>query len=390
VSKAYGANPGEQYVTRYELRELSDLVTSNDDSGDINPNYPKELQPRDRSREASMMQITGIAQGLIADAFLSEFHSLDRGAPIVGEGNIVESGNGRTMGLRRAALDVPEKWNEYQSRLAEVANDFGVDPSDYKEPVLVRVVVGEYDRLDFTKAANESAVLQMSDSERAKSDALKISAEDLLALELGDDTDRAIQHPRNRGFIRSFLNNYAENERATMIDRDGGLTQSGLTRVKSALFNRVYDDDRLSDRLFESLDNDVKNITNGLMGSLGQLAKAEELVKRGERNDYSMAHDIAVATEKLSALKRDGSTVEEYRQQGQLFGRELTDIQETILEELDKRKRSGKQVKEFITAWADLVMQQPSPKQASFVPGKPSKEELMERWLNPPKPLSLF
>jgi len=269
-------------------------------------------------------------------------------------------------------------------------NDFGVDPSDYKEPVLVRVVVGEYDRLDFTKAANESAVLQMSDSERAKSDALKISAEDLLALELGDDTDRAIQHPRNRGFIRSFLNNYAENERATMIDRDGGLTQSGLTRVKSALFNRVYDNDRLSDRLFESLDNDVKNITNGLMGSLGQLGQAEELIKRGERNDYSMAHDIGVATEKLSALKNDGLTVDVYMKQEQMFGRDLTDIQEKILVELDKRKRSGKQVKEFITAWADLVLREPSPKQASFIAGKPSKEELVDRWLNPPKPLSLF
>jgi len=83
-------------------------------------------------------------------------------------------------------------------------------------------------------------------------------------------------------------------------------------------------------------------------------------------------------------------TVDVYMKQEQMFGRELSDIQEKILVELDKRKRSGKQVKEFITAWADLVLQQPSPKQASFIAGKPSKEELVERWLNPPKPLSLF
>jgi len=254
----------------------------------------------------------------------------------------------------------------------------------------VRVVVGEYDRLSFTKAANESATLQMSDSERAKSDAGRISYDDLMQLDLGDDTDKALNQRKNRGFITSFLAAYPENERGALIDRDGGLNQAGLHRVKAALFNRVYDDDRLSDRLFESLDNDVKNITNGLMGSLGKLGQAEELVKRGERNDYSMAHDIGVATEKLSALKNDGLTVDVYMKQEQMFGRELTDIQEKILVELDKRKRSGKQVNEFITAWADLVLREPSPNQASFIAGKPSKEELVERWLNPPKPLSLF
>ncbi|MGI2030687.1 hypothetical protein, partial [Endozoicomonas acroporae] len=50
--------------TQYALYEQSDLITSHNDTGRVNPDYPAELQPRDRARQASETQIRGIASKL--------------------------------------------------------------------------------------------------------------------------------------------------------------------------------------------------------------------------------------------------------------------------------------------------------------------------------------
>ncbi len=389
ITRVFGADPSRQYDLQYDVVELSDLITSNTDSGAINPAYPAELQPRDRTRAASVMQVDRIAQALEPDALLSEFSSLDRGAPIIGDDNAVESGNGRIMALRRAVDRYPGRFAAYRQRLSAIAEERGIDPerlNNYSRPVLVRRHVGEVDRIAFAQEANSAAILQMSETERARNDARLISPEALNALEVGDDFNRSIRSARNREFIRSFVAQLPENDRAAMIDRDGELTQSGIRRVQAALFNRVYNDPRLSDRLFESTDNDVKNITNGLMGSLGRLAQAEELVRQGRRNaDLAIAQDIAMATEKLSSLKDQGMDVDTYLSQGQIFERELSPVQERILVAFNERRRSGKKIRELVSSWADYVEAQPDPDQLGFLGDMSlNKAELVDRWLNAP------
>lgn len=396
IVRVFGADPTRQYDLQYEVRELDELITSNTDAGSVNPAYPAELQPRDRTRTASALQVGHIAQALEPDALLSEFLALDRGAPIIGDDNAVESGNGRVLALRRAAADYPTNYVAYRQRLAEVAEERGIDPADlstYRRPVLVRRRLTEVDRVEFAHEANTAAVLGMSDTERARSDAQRISAAAIGQLEIGDDTDRALNSPRNRDFIRSFVAQLPENERAAIIDSEGDLNQSGVRRIKAALFNRVYDSPALSNRIFESTDNDIKNVTNGLMGSLGRLAQAEEKVRQGQRDpDLALAGDIAASVEKFATLKEEGTDVSTYLAQGQLFGRELSPTQERILEALDERRRSGKQVQELVNSWADVVDTQPDPRQgALFGDPAPKKEELVERWLKQPAPqLALF
>lgn len=389
IVRVFGADPSRQYDLQYELRDLSDLITSNTGTGAANPEYPAELQPRDRTRAASAMQIGRIAQNLEPDALLNEFLSLDRGAPIIGDDNAVESGNGRVLALRRAAADYPGQYESYRQRLTEIAEERGLNPAhldNYHQPVLVRRRVSNVDRVAFAQEANSAAILQMSDTEQARSDAKRISPEALYNLEVYDDVDYSLRSPRNREFIRSFVAQLPENERAAIIDREGDLTQSGIRRIKAALFNRVYNDPKLSDRLFESADNDIRNITNGLMGSLGRLAQVEEMVRQGHRpTDLSIANDIAIATEKLANLKEQGLHAHEYLAQGQLFSRELSPAQEQILAALDERRRSGKKVKDLVSEWADIVEAQPNPNQMSFLGDKPpKKEELIERWLKEP------
>ncbi len=287
------------------------------------------------------------------------FECKRRGTPIIGDDESVESGHCRIMALRRGADRYPDRFEDYRQRLSAIVEGRGVNPdrlNDYDQPVLVRRRVSDVDRAAFAEEANSAAILQMSETERARNDARRISPEALHVLEVGDDFDSSLRSSRNREFISSFVGQLPENDRAAMIDRDGDLTQSGIRRVKDALFNRMYDAPKLSDRLFESTDNDVKNVTNGLMGGLGRLAQAEELVRQGQRNeDLSIAPDIAIATEKLSSLKDQGMDIDTYLSQGQLFEREMSPVQEKILVAFNERRRSGKKVRELVSSWADYV-----------------------------------
>lgn len=386
VVTAVGTDPTKKYTMRYELRELDDLVTSNDSTGQINPNYPKELQPRDRTRASSRAQVDRIAQDLEPDALLDEFKAIDRGTPIIGQDNAVESGNGRTMALQKAARDYPDQFGEYKDRLKEIATERGIDPATIdgmKNPVLVRVRNDDTDRVQFAKDANTASALGMSDSERARNDASRIRSEHLQNLQGEGDIDTTIRSPRNRDFVRSFVANTPETERAEMIDKGGQLTQTGEKRIKAAMFNRVYDNPELTDRIFESTDNDIKNITGGLMNSLGSVSRAEELARTGQRaKGLSIADDVTKSINVYATLKQRGMSIDDYLAQGQMFGRELTPTQEKIMTELHSRRRSSKQVKEFLDGWQSLVESEPHPDQASFFgPAGRSKDELVNVWI---------
>lgn len=388
IVDAYGADPNKKYQVRYELREVDELVTSNTDSGAVNPAYPQELQPRDRTRMASRQQINEIAGKFQPDGFLVEFHSLDRGAPIIGEDNAVESGNGRTMAIRQLAHEDSEKYKEYKQRLREIARERGIDPREIdtmKAPVLVRVRQSDVDRVAFTEDANTRAGLDMSDTERSKSDARRISTGDLMNFTSTGSIDQDLKRTDNRTFVRAFVAELPANERAAVMDRTGDLTQTGVKRIKAAMFTRVYDDQQLADRIFESNDDDMKNISNGMMGSLGRVARAEELARSGQRNpDLTISHDVAVAVDTLGTVKAGGKmSVEEYLNQGNMFGAAITPTQRKILIALHERRRSGKHVEELLSNWASLVEQQPDPHQTGmFGNTSLTKDELVDRWLS--------
>ncbi|WP_202969922.1 hypothetical protein, partial [Endozoicomonas atrinae] len=80
--------------TQYALYEQEDLIASHNDTGKVNPQYPAELQPRDRARQASETQIRGIASKLNPKK-LGANPLASSGAPIICSDRVVESGNGR-------------------------------------------------------------------------------------------------------------------------------------------------------------------------------------------------------------------------------------------------------------------------------------------------------
>jgi len=391
VSKAYGADASKKYIVQYEVRELDDLVASNTESGAINPEYPAELQPRDRTRAASLAQVVKIGSTLEPDLLIEEFHSTDRGAPIIGPDGVVESGNGRVSALRRAALDYPERYKEYKTELTERAAERGLDPGElgkFNKPVLVRVRMGEAgNRVEFARDANTAAVLGMSAAEQSRTDADRLATKDIINFKTGTGSLAAdITRRDNRDFVRSFMSSIPETERAALMGSGGELTQAGEKRIQAAMFTRVYKSPDLAAIHFESTDSNVKNITGGLMDSLGQMARAEEMINTGQRSaDLSITGDIVTAVKTYKQIKDDPNiTIEMYQDQKQMFeSDDLNPTQREILGALHERRRSKKQVTEFISAWSVAVEKQPHPEQGNLFDfdARPDRDELVGSWI---------
>ncbi|MEY2863596.1 MAG: hypothetical protein RLY58_1303, partial [Pseudomonadota bacterium] len=144
---------GTKVGTKFMVIEADQLITSHDASGNTNPLFPQELQPRDRSRETSQAWVQKVAASLDAES-LGRTGRADSGAPIIGSDRVVESGNGRSMAIQLAyARGTAE---EYRQFIIDDAEYFGLDPDAIEamnQPVLVRVRTTAIDRQVFTVEA---------------------------------------------------------------------------------------------------------------------------------------------------------------------------------------------------------------------------------------------
>jgi hypothetical protein len=388
VVRAYGMDPTNRYDLQYEVVELDQLIPSNTLGGAINPLYPAELQPRDRTRAASQAQIQSIVSDFVPGAFVDEFMTINRGAPIIGDDLAVESGNGRVLALMTLREVAPDKYEEYREAVLARARDLGIDDGailKMTNPVLVRRRISDVDRVAFAREANQDAVLSQSVVEVARQDADLISDEMIDDLQIGETQtpDEALRSGRNADFVRMFMQKLPENERAGLMTAEGEISQSLINRMKAAIFAKAFPrSGDLGGRIFESVDDNIRNLTGGLMGAVVQLVKAERLAGSGARGaDLTIADDLTVVVQKFAELREQRMSVDDYMMQGKLFGEDLTTDQLRILQALDERSRSSKAVRELVTGWANLVEQSPNPNQLNMFGDAPTRQELISRWL---------
>lgn len=372
VSSRYGGESnttalgmdGSSYDFAYEVKDLNDLITSNDALYGVNPLYPSELQPRDRTREASRQQIERMADDLRPE-FLGESAKLSDGAPIVGLDNIVESGNGRTMAIGKAYSD--GKAEAYRQFVNDFANSRNWDISGMNNPVLVRTRLSEVDRPAFTRLANESDVAQFSASERAVSDVERLPDASLLRL----NADGNINLDGSMDYVRAFVDQLPQSERASAITSDGRLSKEGKNRIESALASQAYGDSNLVARLYENMDDSSKTVLNALLRSAPQLAQLGDLVRQGGRHSNTIAKDLAQAAQKLSDLKANGLRVDDYLSQGQLIDDGMSAGAKEFLQVFDQNSRSSKAINDVIKSKIDEVDAMGDPRQGSLFDDSP-------------------
>jgi len=342
-------------------------VTSHDDALTANPDFPAELQPRDRARAASEAQVSKIANAINPE-LLAESPKAADGAPIVGRDKVVESGNARTIAVRRAYAS--GKADAYRAFLVEHAERFGLDPAavdGVERPMLVRVALADYDRAEFARQANESTVAAMSLTEQAQSDARRLP--DLGGLVANDDGTLNLRG--SGSFVSQFMQAVPGNEHGTMIAADGSLSQQGQARIRNAVFAKAYGDPDLVAMMAEATDANVKNVLAGMLRGSAAIAKMREGIAEGGLFGPDITPDLTAAVRKFSQLRAEGNTVEQYFAQGDIFGGGMEPRAKELLRQVGELARAPKQFAEFLQRHVDAVNALGNPKQADLLGGGP-------------------
>ena len=365
---SFSTEAGVRINAQYALMDAGDLVTSHDVGLRQNPLYPQELQPRDRSRQASELQVSSIVQKL-DPARLGVSADAANGAPIVGADGLVESGNARAIALKRVYQANGQKAVDYKQFIKDNAAQFGVDPAavdGMARPVLVRVRQTPVNRAEFARQANASTVQRMSPSEQALSDASRLTS-----LE-GLNPDEAGDFANSHDFIRQFMGMLPVTEQNDMVESDGKLSTYGYRRIQNAVMAKAYGDSPTLRRMTESMDDNLRNVSKALLRVAPTIAEARGNVAAGTLHDADIAPHLLQAVEGLSALKERGWTVQQELGQQDLTGPKYSEESAALLTLLSDNIRSPRKIAEFFQRYYDALAAAGNPKQeAMFDAGAP-------------------
>ncbi len=365
----------------YALIEAAEARTSHNDALDVEPGYPQQLQPRDRDRAASAAQVSRIESSL-NPALVGENPKASDGAPVLGPDGLVEGGNARTIGIRRAYRSGNPKAEEYRQWLRSNAPQFGLEPEavdSLSQPLLVRVRRNDVgDRAEFARELNESGVAAMSATERAKADAARISSEMLGSLKIPESGE--VNWLANRSFVEGFVSRLSPAEHGALYDKRGGLSVEGQQRLRNAVLARAFEDPEAVAKLIESSDNNVRTIGAAMMREAPRFAAMRAGMERGALHPRDLGPDIAAALGKLSALRAEGTRVPDYLSQAEMFGPELSTEARELLGVFDKHARSGRAIGDVLRSYAEMVESLGHPQQESLFGAvePPSKLELVK------------
>lgn len=284
---------GNEVDVEYAVVELGDLVTSHDFYGRENPSYPQEMQPRERSRPVYQKQVADIVAKM-NPRLLAESLDTERGAPIIDETGVVESGNGRTIAIRQVYETGSPKAEAYRSWL----EDNGYETAGISQPVLVRIrrqPMTHEERIAFTSEANAPAVAAMSRTEMAFADAAAMPP-GLAGMHKGGD----LSLQRNREFVNQFIMKIVPPAEANKMQAEGGeLSIEGRKRMESALLARAFGNQRLVNRLSESVEAGRATIKNAMLEVAPKWAALRDEIEAGNidpRADMTEALTDAVET----------------------------------------------------------------------------------------------
>lgn len=369
---------GKELHARYRIVPASSLTTSNVYDGDTiakNDAYPQELQPRERSGRKEMQAQT---DGMAADlhpADLEASRNLNQGAPLIRSDGVVLNGNGRTMAITRAYALRNKAGKRYTQYLIEHAEDFGFTKDQMRDavkakgtgkPVLVRELTDDADEATTQDIINsKTGGARMSATEQAETDAKSITSRDFDGYDAESDGD--LTKAGNDGFVAKLLRKLVgKDEINAYTDANGSVNQDGYRRVKRAIFSRAYGDTDLIAKMAESMDDAIKNISNGLQSAAANVARLNLKMQEGNAYSYPLADTIARAVKKYNAIKegKAEANVEAYANENEtsLTGGDPEEVVKMV-QALDDFHRSGKKIGAFLNHLADILDHQGSPKE---------------------------
>lgn len=312
---------GNKIDTEFEVVELDDLITSD------RPEFPSELQPRNRSRVASETQVDKIASKLDPEQ-LAESRLASDGAPIIGPDQVVESGNGRVMAVRRVYSQsrLDDKAAEYR----QMIESRGFDTTGMKQPVLVRrrtTNLSTDERKAFTVDANTQNIAGLSPSERAIIHAGRLTTA-ILDLYQGGD----LFSVKNSDFVRAFLDRVALNESSEMTTKDGLLNKEGVNRITNAIIAKAYNNIDFVDSLLESQDDNIKSLGGALLDVAPGMVKLKSKIESNlAPKDLDITAALVEAAQLVSRVRREGKFLKDLLDNESMFGDGPSPLAERIV-----------------------------------------------------------
>ena len=327
----------EPVEVEYQVVEVDSVLTSDQDG------YDQSAQPRNRADNVnSEIQIESIANAPNF-ARLNRAPETDRGAPLVGADGLAESGNGRTIGLRRAYERGTAE--EYRAALeAEYPEAVGM-----KNPmVIARRITEGMDRQDLAYRSNVSATQAMSAAESAQAEARMLD-KDVLDLY----TSGPITNAANRGMVMAFIKRLPKSQQNTLTTKDGGLSTEGMRRIQQAMFFKAYDDAGLLDRMAESVDNDMQGITSVLTDLAPQIARMRDEMQRGQiAEDGDFVPALVEALGQVSNMRSRGQNLADFKSQTDAFADPISEdvsiIMDALFNPAGTRLASKKAIADFL------------------------------------------
>lgn len=262
-----------------------------------------DLQPRDRSRAASDEQVAEIAAKL-DPARLLPAPEADRGAPIVGPDNVIESGNGRVLAIERVYERHPDRADAYRAEIRAAGFEI---PEGIERPVLVARRTSEMDaetRRAFVREANNATVARMSPTERAGADAAALSERTLSLYRPG----ARLGGPENRDFAQAALATLPQAERAAMVDAGGALNAEGIRRLQAALFARAWSAPDIVARFAEADAGELRSLLDALADAAPAWAALRADIAAGRvRADMDITGEVLDAMRLIAAAREIAS-----------------------------------------------------------------------------------
>lgn len=318
---------GERISVAYEVVDESVLRAA---SGD--------LQPRDRSRASSDEQIAEMAARL-DPARLMPSPEADRGAPVVGPDNVVESGNGRVAAIGQARERFGDRYEAYVETIKAAGFEI---PEGVTRPVLIARRTTDLDdagRQRFVRDANTSSIARMSATEQAGADARLIDERTLSF----HRPEAGLTAPENRPFVQALLSRMPQSERNGLVNSRGELNADGIRRIRQAMFAAGYDAPDMVARLAEADGGNVRTIVEALSDVAPDWAILKADIAAGQ-----IVPELDVSAQLLDAVRLVANARTAAQSEGRSVGSVISDL-------MNQSDLLGGSVDEITAAWVQVI-----------------------------------
>lgn len=293
----------------YEVVDYRSLIRA---SGD--------LQPRDRSRINSDEWVASTAARL-DPAQLMPSPTADRGTPIVGPDNVIESGNGRSMAIARAYERHPDRAQAYRGAIEAAGYQI---PEGVEQPVLIarrRTDLTADQRRQMVIDAQDSGVAQMTPTEVARATSRNLGSSILSRL----DPSQPLASDANGGFVRAALATLPRSARNAMFDPGGALNALGQRQLKEAIFARAWPDPDILARYTEGAPTELKSLIEALETAAPSWAALKADIEAG-----LVTPDMDISGYILDAMRLIGAARELAQKQGMPVAKAVAEVLEEV------------------------------------------------------------